>query len=417
MIKHSFRRTLAAALVAATLIGGGPSVAHADPTSDAKVLFEAGQRAYKVGNFKAAITAFEAAYKLDARPGLVFSIAQAHRRQYGVDNRPGHVAAAIKGYKDYLALVPEGGRRSEAAEALAALEPVGLQLEIEGRLQPLDDEGGTQLVVSSAVNGAQIEIDADGKPRALPVAVEVTPGPHTFKVTAAGYKDESRSVEVASGAVTAFDIPLSGIPAEVDVTGPSGARVEVDGQSQGELPLSAPLAVAAGPHVIRLSMAGYEEYSENIAVSRAGRASVKGDMPFPTQRMGSIGLLVAGGGLFAAGVITGSLALASHVAAASQRSDIDAGKVVCRGDTCQELDDYNTSVATRDAFATTTGVLLGAAVLAAAGGVVLYVFDSPRPARRDLLPSQTPADEQPNPDGPSLEISTNGTGLQMTLAF
>jgi hypothetical protein len=206
---------------------------------------------------------------------LLFSIGQAHRRQYAIDNRAGHVAVAIKSFKDYLAKVESGGRRADAALALNELQPLALTLEIEGKLQPLEpEEPETRLVISSPSQGAEVVLDGGTERKSLPLAVVLTPGRHSIVISSPGYVEEKREIEVARGAVTALDFPLEPLKATVAVDGPSGAEVTVDGRSLGSLPLAAPLQLEAGPRRIRVALSGHESYLETLELGRGESASI-----------------------------------------------------------------------------------------------------------------------------------------------
>src|SRR6185503_7232665 len=88
-----------------------------------------GAKAYDKGDFPAAIEAFQEAYSRTQRPGVLFSIAQAYRRQYALGKNPDDLRAAIQHYRDYLAKDPQGNRRGDTAAALAELEPLAAQLQ------------------------------------------------------------------------------------------------------------------------------------------------------------------------------------------------------------------------------------------------------------------------------------------------
>jgi len=225
-----------------------PSKVSPDVMDRARVLFEAGVSAYTTGRYRAAIQAFEQAYALVDRPGLVFSIAQTHRKLYFIDRKPGHVAIAIRNYKQYLRDVTDGGRRADCVEALAQLEPIAATLEASGDLVPLDDTPPeTRVVVSSPTPGAMVSIDR-ATPEPAPFTSTLSPGPHEVVVEAHGFVTATRKVSVPDGAVTALDMPLVAQPAQIRVDGPSGAQVTVDGAIEGILPLAEPLQVEAGTH-------------------------------------------------------------------------------------------------------------------------------------------------------------------------
>ena len=386
---------------------------QAKPPGDARALFEAGQSSYKIGDFKAAIQAFEQAYVIDPRPALLFSIGQAHRRQYAIDNRAGHVAVAIKSFKDYLAKVETGGRRADAALALNELQPLALTLEIEGKLQPLEpEEPETRLVISSPSQGAEVLLDGGTERKPLPLAVVLTPGRHSIVISSPGYVEEKREIEVARGAVTALDSPLEPLKASVAVDGPSGAEVTVDGRSLGSLPLAAPLQLEAGPRRIRVALSGHESYLETLELGRGESASISAGLEWTGQRKLAVGLLIGGGALFAGGAATGAIAIVNHLEASSIRADMDAGQVVCRTGSCEPLSDYNASLATRDSLTVASSVLFGASVLSLGGGLLLYSLDGPSPER------PVPPDAAPAPAAPaSLEVSAGLGGARLTATF
>ena len=99
-----------------------------DKVARAKTHFALGARAYEANEFRVAIEAFEAANRLAPHPALLFSIAQASRKQYFIDCKPEDLRRAVDSYRKYLAGAPEGARRGEAGAALAELEPLAERL-------------------------------------------------------------------------------------------------------------------------------------------------------------------------------------------------------------------------------------------------------------------------------------------------
>src|SRR5882672_9815610 len=96
-------RLLLALVVLAQLVA--PRGAHAeDPRDDprAREFFDFGARAYSNGQYLLAIDAFQEAYKLTERPGLLFSLAQTHQRQFRASGDEQHLAKAIDSYRRYL---------------------------------------------------------------------------------------------------------------------------------------------------------------------------------------------------------------------------------------------------------------------------------------------------------------------------
>src|SRR5690606_30939982 len=109
-------------LVALVLLSA--SAAAQDNTARARDLFAAGVAAYEDGQFLHAAQAFVEAHRLIQKPQLLFSAAQAFRRQFDSDGDQKSLRMAVKYYGDYLAAVKEGGRRVDAARALGELRPL-----------------------------------------------------------------------------------------------------------------------------------------------------------------------------------------------------------------------------------------------------------------------------------------------------
>ena len=63
-----------------------PALALAEQGADeARRYFEAGKQAYEAEQFAAAALAFDEAYRLEPRPAILFSLAQAHKAMVGGD--------------------------------------------------------------------------------------------------------------------------------------------------------------------------------------------------------------------------------------------------------------------------------------------------------------------------------------------
>ncbi len=395
-----------------SVLGPSLALAEGEPTPGRK-LFDAGQRAYKIGDFKAAIEAFEQSFQVEQKPGLLYSIGQAHRRQYAIDRRAGHVAVAIRHFREYLTAVQTGGKRVEAADALQQLEALAKSLEVDGQLPPLEPEPpATRIVVSSPAEGAWASVDG-GEKRALPLVLETTPGKHTLVVSAYGYGEQKRDVEIPEHAVTALDVALEETPATLSLEGPSGARVAIDGKDEATLPLSQPLGIASGEHHVRVTLGGHDSYEQTVDASRAAALKMDVELRATGQRKAAIGLLVGGASAFGVGLVTGGVAIGFLVDASSRKSDIDAGLVVCREGPCAELDDYNASVARATSLGAVSGVFLGLGVVAAGTGLVLYTTDAPAPAK--VGPRRAPGAAPTT--SPELEVAIAPSGIAVRGTF
>jgi hypothetical protein len=399
------RSLLALAAVAALSLSA--QAAHATPTDDARVLFEAGAKAYQVGDFRAAIQAFEQAYKAEARPGILFSIAQAHRRQYFVDRRPAHVAVSLKYFRDYLAQVPQGGRRADAVTALSEVEPLAARLEQEGQLQPISSadtaDTATRLMISSPAQKATVVLDDAAAPREVPLITEITPGKHAVKIEADGFISERREIQVIPGAITAIDVPLHEKPAPLDVHTVSGAQVLVDGRLVAVTPLARPVDVEPGHHTITVVKLGHEPFAEEIDLGRGVSHTITAPLRRTTQRKIALGLMGGGAALGIAGIVTGALALGQQGTAREIKDRMDQGTVICRGDTCPDLTNYNAAVSARDGLRQATGALFGIGIASAGAGAALYFFDD-RNAQSRSAQEPAPRKADPARSGP-IEIS------------
>ncbi len=395
---------LAAPLALAFSIGlaAVATPALAGPTEDAKTLFDAGARAYKLGDFKAAIQAFEQSYKVEERLGVLFSIAQAHRRQYALDHKPARVAEALRRYREYVKKVEQGGRRADAVAAIAELEPIAQKLEQEGSLKPgarLDEETGTRLMVSGPVDSATLFLDGDDKPRPIAFVIELKPGKHSIRVHADGYADERRDIDVVAGTVTALDLPLRELPVRLSLTGPAGADVSIDGRFVGATPFPTPVDVTPGKHHIRFVKGGYQEYSTDVSLSRGGEATIDAQMARTRQRTLAYALGLGGAASSIVGISLAAVAAGKQSTATGIKSDLDHGRVTCPS-SCAKISDYNDAVSARDGLRAGAGVMLGLGVAALGAGIGLYFFDGRASLRgRDEAapPAPAPAPARPAP--------------------
>jgi hypothetical protein len=392
-----------AALLAAALCLG-PQLALAGPTEDAKVLFNVGAQAYDKADFVAALQAFEAAYRLTPRPGVLFSIAQAHRKQFYTGGKQvEHLRAAIAAYREYLVKVEQGGRRSDAAEALADLEAVAARTDM-GTVAPVapvpQAQPATRVMINAQIPDALISLDG-ARPHESPLVAAVKPGPHTVRVTAAGYFDESREITATAGEVLPVDVPLREKPARLSVTARAGAQVSIDGRLAATTPLSQALDVPPGRHLIAVTHNGYRAFSQEIEVARDEARAIDVHLDATVQRSVSYTLV----GVGAAGVVAGAALLGVSLYYQGQAQTFDdnrkAGQLSCTTTAaCQALfSQYTSAQSSRDDFRLDGGIVLGAGALVGAVGLMLFAFDMPTlggaaPRRDDVQKPATPTRER-----------------------
>ncbi len=392
MRRHATSLLAAAALAAAVL---APGSARAQAADQGKMLFNAGAQAYEAGQFPAAIQAFEQAYRLSARPGILFSLAQAHRKQYYVARQPDDLRAAMKGYRDYLAQVAQGGRRSDAAEALAELEPLASKLEAAGvppPAAPAQAAPVTRLMVSSQTAGALVSLDG-GKPAEAPLFAEIAPGKHSVHVTAPGFVDETHELDAPVGGVSPLDVRLKEKPGRLSIDALAQAQVTLDGRFVASTPLAQPLDVEPGHHLLAVTRNGYRAYVHEIEIGRDEAKTLDVKLETTTQRTVSYVLFGTGAAAVVVGGVLAALALQQESQAQAFVVMQNNGTARCPSASSSGCAAYVQSAYTgyldaRNAYRLDAGVALGAAVLLGGTGVALFALDQPTldAARRDDAP-------------------------------
>jgi tetratricopeptide (TPR) repeat protein len=102
-------------LVFLTLLAAASAWAQAPDLDRARRHFEAGSQAFQRGDYPRAELEFRGAYAITKDPLLFYNIGQAQQRR-------GHLEAAIKSYRSYLAGVPDAEDRKEVEGIIAAIE-------------------------------------------------------------------------------------------------------------------------------------------------------------------------------------------------------------------------------------------------------------------------------------------------------
>lgn len=402
-------RPLAMLATATALLAGAAPVARAQapaPAAGADVararsLFDAGARAYDSGQFEAAIQAFEEAYAITPRDGLLFSLAQANRKQHAIGRDPRHLRAAVDHYREYLARVKEGGRRKDAAEALEQLEPLLGAAVGSSSPPPAPAKRATIVQISSSTPGATVSIDG-ATPAPAPLTREVPPGVHEVRLSAPGFHDEVQKVEALAGQFQPFTYPLRERPARLAVRGADGADVSVDGRFVGTLPL-APVELASGRHFVTVEANGRRTAGTDLVLARGETRALDVDLESTSQRDASWVVMISGVAIMAAGGAFGVVALAREGDAQDVLARADASNI---GTT--DVDAYESARADRDTFATASIATLAGGGLVTLVGIGLFTFDAPDPVAQPRLDDGPAAPGEPTAPppagGPTLEL-------------
>lgn len=368
-----------------------PAAAAPDPEAGAAE-FRVAAQAFRANKFDTAARAFEQAYALDPRPETAFSIAQANRLQYYFDRIPWRLQRAVQMYEAYLAALPAGPRARDAIDRLGEITPLLDELRRRGELVPYTPPVKTQIVVGAEVDNAEVTID--GTRRSLWEPTDVTEGPHTIEVKAAGYEVARRTVSVARGRFVPVDVPLVPKPARLVFETESGAEIRVDG-----LPVESatgPFLVRPGEHFVTITRRGRVPWSRSLVLARDRSETVVAPLVPTAQRKISRWVL---GTSLALGAATGGVALWSY-AARRDAEQLDE-KRRALGATPEDLVRYNARVNDADGRAR-IALGLGIAAVGVGGlGLAMFLFDHDRTAVRGgvtVTPSISSA-------GPGLEVS------------
>lgn len=354
--------------------------ARAGNIEEAKALFLAGASAYEQHNYLGAIRAFEGAQKLAPRAANVFSLAQAHRRQFYVDGNAAHEKAAIDLFREYVKDVPEGGRHEDAMRALQEL----------GALAPQQDVASVS-INSSGTPGARVSLDR-AAPVPAPLIGPVSPGKHHAGISADGFVTEERDVTAVNGQIVALDVPLKERLARITLDAPPGAAVAVDGRPVGDTPLRTPLELPSGTHLVSVAKNGHEAFVRDVELARGDERRLDARLPATRQRSIAIGMLVSSA-VVVVGAATCTVFAAYWLGQANSVLSEQRTQVITLDDVAR----YDDARGMRNDFLIAAGIAFGTAGLLAATGLVLYVFDKP-----DTTGDAARGNEKPKPEKKSV---------------
>lgn len=349
----------------------------------AREYFRAGAQAYSVGEYAAAIQAFEQAYALAPRPAVLFSLAQTERRQFFLVRDPKHLKRAIEMYQKYIAEEAQSARKADAVQALSELEPLLASLERAGAPRPPAADANpaaasslvslkpkTRVMISTPAVGAAITLD-DQAPGSSPLVREVDPGEHVIRVAAPGYKATERRVVAVSGELVTVDLPLEDQPALLEVIAPADAQLSIDGRVQGRCPFPKPIELSAGVHLITVSKNGFIGVSSEETLVHGQTTVFRAPLRVSRQRTIAKFMLGASASALTAG---GVFAYFSHSQEQAAKDFLDA-----RGNgplSPGDLQEYNTTKSDRDRIRGAAWVSAGVGLGLGVAGALMLIYDS-----------------------------------------
>ncbi len=338
----------------------------------AKALFDGGAAMYDKAHYDEAIQAFEAAYKIAPRSGILFSIAQAHKKQFFFDKNPEHLREALRAYREYVEKTPNGARRAEAVASVAELEPYTARFDMSKVASPAaGSRAATTILVQANASGLEVMIDGKKSPDDA-MHWAVSPGKHTVKVSAPGFAAQEQEVTVADGEYRPVLFQMKELPAFLSIETESGAQVSIDGRLAGNTPLLRPLDIEPGTHLVTVAKNGFKGYSEEIEFHHGEKRSLGVPLSRTGQRYASYVLFATGAAAaIAGGVFTG---IAIHEQVAAQHILDQRNTATISG---PQLLEYQNDVDARESWKKIAGAAFGGAAVAGAVGLVLYTFDQP----------------------------------------
>jgi len=367
-------RRYAALLLAALLYMTTRAAAQSSAeVAQAKGYFKASAAAYEMGDYLAAIQALEAAYRLTPLPAIAFSLAQAERRQYFASHERGHLERAIELFRSYLQQTTSGGRRADATDALAQLEPLAA-LHADGsnpEAAPAPLVAKTRVMITCEAPLASVALDG-AAPVAAPLIVQVTPGKHRVVVSAKGFFSSPRSIDAIAGEFVPVEVELRKQPASVVLRAPPDTDVHVDGALVGDVRRHARLELPSGAHVFSFTQNGHRVQHIQAQLEPGSTHTFAASLQQTGQRATAVALFIATGASLGAGLVFGALAVDrenSAVAILDRRAHENISR--------NELDDYEAATRARGLFRVAAIASFAASAASLITGGFLFGLDHP----------------------------------------
>ena len=221
--------------------------------------FARGAEFARQGNYEAAVTEFDAAYRSSPHPSVLYNLAQAY---IGL-GRPVEAARTLELYLSAWEGSLDAQRKQRAAELIA------LQRARIGRIAFIAPDGA-----HITVDGRDVGAAPSSKP------LEIATGKHGIAVSLPRHVPYIASVDVHAAETLTVDARLVPVP---EIVRPAQLRapcdvpaveVRLDGLSIGETPWQAPKLVDAGQHQIEFIRFGYATRVQTLSLGAGALTDV-----------------------------------------------------------------------------------------------------------------------------------------------
>jgi hypothetical protein len=305
-----------AAAAALAILHASPAWADGQDEAGARALFNAGRESMKAGHYPEACAQFEAARKLFTSSGLLLNLANCHEHI-------SRTASAWTEFADAAYAAANSGRKQDEVEAKRR------QAALQDKLSMLSIrvDGATSDEVVKR-DGASIDRSVWG------TAIPVDPGTHLVEVTATGRRTWSKSVEVTE----------------------AGKTVVVQVPALDPVPVAAPAPAPALPAPVASRPAPAEPVAQSPVAHVAPLAPVDAHPEGAGNGQRVAGWAIGGVGLLGMGA-SGVLGLVANSQFHSAEGEAGGAR-------------HTDSVHAGQLADIATGVLIGGAVVTAAGVVV-----------------------------------------------
>lgn len=198
--------------------------------------------------------------------------------------------------------VPPDGPSPEPANVVRAVPPAAATKSAArptaapAATKPARPTRGT-LNVRSTPAGVDVQVNGRSRGRTPFEMLDLPLARYTIVLRRDGYQPETQQVTLSASQPSAtLDVRLraaaatkgapppaklgpaaSGSGSLIVESRPVGARVQIDGRNVGATPLTIP-SIAAGPHEVRLTLAGHRTWQTTVAVESGKRARVAGSL-------------------------------------------------------------------------------------------------------------------------------------------